>query len=590
MKTYKLLLLVGCALFISCNDFLDRPPVDKFTDGEFWQNETQARLFLYNVYPTLFAGYGTAQSPSWLEDVGDDAISAPTQSPYAPNIIPESDGNWTFTNVRRANYVIANAARMNEPQATIDHWLGIGHFLRGYMYSSLTFQYGDVPWFDKVLQQSDDKADMDYMYKDRDPRNFVVDKIIEDFNFALNNTVRTNDGLLHINRYVVAALVSRLMLREGTFQKYYLRNNEMAQKCLELAKSASEIVMAGPFQLVSDYKSLFTSDDLSGNPEIIIYREYTDKTVKHFMVSQCYDIEQNGASKSLMESFLRADGFPLYYNNEYWFAPTATDFFTNRDPRLTLNFRPKYYPVGGNNAPYSYSRSGYSLRKFMRDEWDKNDPNLKVRGQNVTDAPCLRLAEVLLNYAEICYELEAVTGTDLFNQNVLDATINKLRTRVGMPHLKEVGGKPAVGGTVYDDPMRTKWEADNDVPPMLWEIRRERRVELCYENGLRAADIKRWKKYDYICNEHNPDYRYGAYLTLSDFPAAVKDGVVLAPSIAPTTMGVPGLTEGFILRNTGAARVLPVAKNYVKPVPSAQINLYKSYGYTLSQTKEWQSE
>ena len=153
---------------------------------------------------------------------------------------------------------------------------------------------------------------MDYLYKDRDPRNFVVEKNIEDFKFALNNTVRVNDGKLQINRYVVAALVSRLMLREGTFQKYYLQNPEMAEKCLELAKTASEIVMAGPYQLAPNYKSLFTSDDLSDNPEIIMYREYSDKTVKHYMVNQCYDIEQNGASKSLLESFLRSDGFPVY--------------------------------------------------------------------------------------------------------------------------------------------------------------------------------------------------------------------------------------------------------------------------------------
>ncbi len=590
MKTYKLLLLLGCALFVSCNDFLDRPPVDKFTDEEFWQTETQARLFLYSIYPTLFGGFGTAQNPSWLEDVGDDAISAPIQNPYAPNIIPETDGGWGFTNIRKANYVIASAPRLNEPEATINHWLGIGHFLRGYFYSSLTFQYGDVPWFDRVMQQSDEKEDMDYLYKDRDPRNFVVEKNIEDFKFALNNTVRVNDGKLQINRYVVAALVSRLMLREGTFQKYYLQNPEMAEKCLELAKTASEIVMAGPYQLAPNYKSLFTSDDLSDNPEIIMYREYSDKTVKHYMVNQCYDIEQNGASKSLLESFLRSDGFPVYYNNEYWFAPTATDFFTNRDPRLSYNFRPKYYPVGGSNAPYGYSRSGYSLRKFTDDEWETSNPNLKNRGQNITDAPCLRLGEVLLNYAEICYELEAITGKDLFNQEVLNSTINKLRARVNMPNLEEIGGAPAINGVVYDDPARTKWEPANDIPSMLWEIRRERRVELCYENGLRSADLKRWKKLDYLCNQHNPDYRYGAYIVLDDFPSAVKDGIVLTGVISPDAQQDASLSEGYILRNTGTARNLPQPKNYVKPVPNSQISLYKSYGYTLSQTKEWQSE
>jgi hypothetical protein len=560
---------------------------------------------MYSVYPTLFGGFGTAQSPSWLEDVGDDAISATEQNPLAPDIIPIDDSNWSFTNIRKANYVIASALRLNEPEATINHWLGIGRFLRGYFYSSLTFQYGDVPWFDRAPQYSESKAELDYLYKDRDPRNFVVEKNIEDFEFALNNTVRTSDGALQINRYVVAAFVSRVMLREGVFQKYVLQNNEMAEKCLNLAKTASEIVMSGPYQLADNYKSLFASDNLASNPEIIMYRKYDDAAaIRHFMVSQCYDIEQNGASKSLTESFLRNDGFPVYYNNEFWFAPTAAAFFTDRDPRLSDTFRPaQYYLYGGNNGSIGYSRSGYSLRKYYA------DGATPVRGQNVTDAPCLRLGEVLLNYAEICYELEAITGEDVFNQGVLDATINKLRDRasVKMPHLQEIGGEPAVNGMVYDDPKRLQW--NNDVPSMLWEIRRERRVELCYENGLRSADLKRWKKLDYLCNEHNPDYRYGAYIVLSEyFPKYLekdKDGkyaslgVRIATEISPTAQAVdsariftdnPTVTEGYILRNTETARMLPQPKNYVKPVPSSQITLYQSHGYILSQTEEWRQE
>ncbi|MDR3219402.1 MAG: RagB/SusD family nutrient uptake outer membrane protein [Dysgonamonadaceae bacterium] len=591
MKTYKYLslLLLGSILFASCDDYLDRPPVDKFTDEEYWQTETQARTFLYSVYSTLFAAYGTSRNPTWMEEVGDDAISSPIQSAYSPDIIPSTDGSWTFTNVRKANYVIESASRLNESEETINHWLGIGHFLRGYFYSSLTFQYGDVPWFDRVPQYSDDKAELDYLYKDRDPRNLVTDNIIEDFQFALAN-VRLNDGALQINRYVVAALVSRLMLREGTFQKYVSGNNEVAQKCLALAKTASELVLSGPYSPASDYKSLFVSADLAGNPEIIMYRKYIDGILTHFMMNHNFDIEQNGASKSLTESFLRKDGFPIYYDNEYWFAPTAAAFFADRDPRLSYNFRPQYYPFGGNNAPFSYSRSGYSLRKYMDDSRVGEKSSDLTVGYNVTDAPCLRLGEVLVNYAEICYELETITGADVFNQATLDMTINKLRDRVGMPHLEEIGGKPAVGGQTYDDPQRTKWEPNNDVSSMLWEIRRERRVELCYENGLRSADLKRWHKLDYLCNVHNPDYRYGAYVVLTDFPAAVKESVSLAAFIGPDEAANAALTEGYILRNTDVARSLPTAKNYVKPIPVDQIALYRTHGYTLSQTKEWQTE
>ena len=118
MKTYKylLFLLSGVILFVSCNDFLNRPPVDKFTDDEYWKTEAQARTFLYAVYTDLFPGYGTAQNPVWMEEVGDDAISAAIQSPFAPDLIPSSDGSWTFANVRKANYVIESASRLEEPE------------------------------------------------------------------------------------------------------------------------------------------------------------------------------------------------------------------------------------------------------------------------------------------------------------------------------------------------------------------------------------------------------------------------------------------------------------------------------------------
>ena len=601
MKIYNkiLFLLFGGIFFVSCNDFLDRPPIDQFTDGEFWQNENHARSFMYNIYPSLFPGYESGVLfPGWINDIGDDAVSGANQSPFSPDVIPTSDGSWSFTNIRRANYVIESAQRMDEPEATINHWKGIGHFLRAYYYSSLTFQYGDVPYFDKVPQYSENKEDMDYLYKDRDSRASVVEKNIEDFNFAMAN-IRSNDGALQINRYVVAALASRLMLREATFQKYYLKDNAMAAKCLQAAKAAAELVMSGPYSLSPSYKALFTSTDLAGNPEIIMYRKYMDGILQHGMVTVNFSEAIGGVSKSFAESFLRSDGLPIYFDNEFWMAPTVEDFFTDRDPRMTDILRPKYCLQGGSNAPFNYSLSGYSWRKFMDDTWledgnpMKNSP-LLTGTRNITAAPVLRLGEVLLNYAEICYELESVTGNDVFNQAVLDLSINKLRDRASMPRLQESGGGlPAVNGIPYDDPRRTQWEPANDVSPMLWEIRRERRIELCFE-GMRSNDLKRWGKLDYLCNQNNPDFRYGAYIRYSDYPAEVVANVRLAYKIDPVTVDIlhidgSPVREGYIIRNTGPdRRELPQPKNYVKPIPMDQIDLYKSRGYTLTQTKEWQ--
>ena len=49
-----------------------------------------------------------------------------------------------------------------------------------------------------------------------------------------------------------------------------------------------------------------------------------------------------------------------------------------------------------------------------------------------------------------------------------------------------------------------------------------------------------------------------------------------------------GATEGYILRNTDKARVRPVERNYISPVPSGQVQLYEAHGYKLTQTKEGQ--
>ena len=96
--------------------------------------------------------------------------------------------------------------------------------------------------------------------------------------------------------------------------------------------------------------------------------------------------------------------------------------------------------------------------------------------------------------------------------------------------------------------------------------------------GFRLNDLKRWRKLDYLWNGCNPDIRFGAYIVADNYPNKDPE-IVFEDSSAK---------EGYILRNTEGQRERPVARNYVNPVPSGQITLYKTKGYTLTQTKEWQ--
>lgn len=571
-KRYSLIafLMFAVASLTSCDDFLDRAPYDSIDDTEYWQNETHIRTYSYGFYPSFFNGYGTTKliggSSYGNGDTFNDDIAWRTQGEFTPIRVPDSDSGWSFTNIRKANYMLEKTLTVpGLDETAMNHWIGIARFFRGVAYANLVFSYGDVPWYNRRL----DTNEKDELYKDRDPRTVVVDSIMNDFKFALEN-VRTDDGNLTINRYVVAAMVSRLMLREGTFLKYHNVDATMAAKAITLARDAAKVVMgSNKFAIAEDYNSLFSSDDLAGNSEIIFYRQYLDGVLTHCVLTYNNAEAQTGANKSLLDSYLMKDGKPIGLSTS-WNGTTASGYFSNRDPRIKATFRDKYYLRGEDCTPFNYSTSGFSMRKFM-DDSQVSSSDLKFRQQNnVTDCPLLRYAEVLLNYAEARYELGELTQEDL------NSSINLIRARKGieMPKLEMVGDQPAVNGEVYDDPKR-----DPEVSSLLWEIRRERRVEMCFE-GVRYSDLKRWKKLDYMYNGANPDIKYGAYINYSDYPKANKAEVVIEN----------GASEGYILCNTGTERQAPQDKNYVKPVPKDQIQLYKDNGYTLTQTKEWQNE
>ena len=59
--------------------------------------------------------------------------------------------------------------------------------------------------------------------KDRTPRNEVMDAVYDDFDFAMKN-VRLDDGdAQYVNRYVVAAFVSRWALFEQVGKNIIIR-------------------------------------------------------------------------------------------------------------------------------------------------------------------------------------------------------------------------------------------------------------------------------------------------------------------------------------------------------------------------------
>lgn len=579
MKLFKYIALVGVLSLSSCtkdflgDDFLTKEPLDQLTDPAFWSSEENIRTYTYGFYFSYFKGYG--QGYAWGPYFSGQALNddfAP-QSPVEFIInVPTSGAGWSptvpanqtptgttsyYSRIRKANHFIESVPKAELAEEVQNHWLGIGRFFRGLEYAKFVNAFGDVPYIDRVLTEDDPE-----LFRPRDSRIFVMDKVLEDFQFAAEY-VRDNDGPSQqaVNRYVVLAFMSRVFLFEGTWLKYHEIDEEKAEEYLEAAKWAAEEVMnSGAFFVSNDYHGLFTSESLKGNPEIILYKEYAEGVMQHSLMSYNNLEPQNGVSKNAVDNYLLSDGLPIGLSPLYKGDKTVENALQNRDGRMIQTIVPKIRLM---NIVSNYSSSGYATHKFLNE--DLKDKSVGTGSLNITDGPIIRYGEVLMNYVEAAAELGELT------QDGIDKTINVLRNRegVGLPRLEIIGNQPAVNGSVYDDPDR-----DPSVPSLIWEIRRERRSELIFE-GLRLNDLRRWKKLEYADTDKNPTINRGAYIIKADYTSDQLNGIT-----------IDGTDEGYIIPSNSNKRTV-VDKYYLDPLPIDQISLYRNNGVELEQNPGW---
>jgi hypothetical protein len=210
---------------------------------------------------------------------------------------------------------------------------------------------------------------------------------------------------------------------------------------------------------------------------------------------------------------------------------------------------------------------------------------------NTNDYPVMRYAEVVLNWIEAKAELAAMGGAAVTQANI-DASVNAIRTRPLDATATAKGIKktaPLSLANLPDDPDR-----DADVPALIWEIRRERRMEFVFEH-TRLMDIKRWKKINYMNGTTNPDNLLGLWINFqTEYPqwlVAAKvnklkvkwgDGTIVTYNGSNAADMV-----GYYVPEAVSDRDAFTEKVYLAPVGNTQISEYKDKGYTLTQTAGW---
>ena len=581
----------------SCNDdFLERYPETEISSANFFNSAQDLETYLFSLYD--FSGFDIYINDNTTDNA---ATTGATElkvimmgSPTASNIIE----GWSWSQLRKVNYFLDNFKKAKIDEALLNHYEGIARFFRAKFYMNMVKRYSDVPWYDKTLGSGDED-----LYKPRDPRALVVDKIFEDYAFAREH-VQDDDRSGAVNKWVVMAYMARHALYEGTFRKYHpeLSLQASADTYLALARDVSRQIMdEGGFSIyntdkpMEDYGSLFNNTDLEGVGEVIL-GNFSENDVRNsgwwgYMFGN-YEVNP---SRDLLQAYLMKDGTP-YTNQAGYQTKMFVDEFVNRDPRLYQTYaypgweliNTSTYAQGGGIYVQQLTKnfSGYhQLKGFV------NDTDATV--QNSIDIPVLRYAEVLLNYAEARAELGELTQTDL------DETVNVLRDRAGMP--------PLTLGVASDPVLAQQYpNVSGAQATVLREVRRERRIELALE-GFRFDDLMRWHAAKLI--EKEPEGLYfpglGKYDLTGDgvddiilisnsqsIPAeANKEKNSLGQTLIYYRVGPQGSDASFYLTNgtSGTSVTDPdrgtfnEPKYYYRPVPQPEVVLNPN----LDQIFEW---
>ena len=518
----------------SCDHFLDehRFPTDQQTDNPaFWENEINVQGEIDYFYE-YFMGYGNGASWNgtfYYQSLNDDQIGKIASgsvnfADWNYLQVPTSNSVWSasYTAIRRANIIIQNVSISNLAEAKKNNFLAQARLNRAYQYYDLVRNLGDVPLVTTVLDVNSPE-----LYAGRTPRNEVMDFVLEDLDFAINN-ISEQSNKIKWSVDLANAIKTEICLYEASYARYHQKDEARAKKFYEETVKAATPIIAS-YSYTDDYASIYNStmdaaDGMIGllsNPEVILLKPYV-KSINGHSLCKYTSTATNicGMTKDAFDAYLFLDGKPKASTTE-----NATDMgvmdatglsiqnlLDVRDKRLAAQIDPYVYynnfTWSRNNSDPMQSLSGYGVRKFI-------NPLMEyyycvTDYQSYVNAPLFWLSKVALDYAEARAELGKLDDTDM------NKTLNKLYARAGLPT------QTVASLSAMNDPANNM-----GVSSLLWEIRRCRRCELMFD-GFRYWDLVRWHKLDLLDTTQHPDINLGANATpaLADHPISNVDGYI----------------------------------------------------------------
>ena len=202
------ILTVACVvganlMFSSCVDnLLNQTPGGELASSLYWKTESDAEYAVNGVYSQARAMFnrdyvfdGNTEYLRFRGNVGTSQATGDRSIAYRNGSYnnPSSTYGSSFDNyyqyayatVNRANYAIQNIEKMlpdaktEESKAKLEAFIGEAKMLRGMAYFRLISMWGDVPYFDKIIESNDEVANIS-----RTSITEIKQHIYDDFTYA----------------------------------------------------------------------------------------------------------------------------------------------------------------------------------------------------------------------------------------------------------------------------------------------------------------------------------------------------------------------------------------------------------------------
>ena len=499
-------MLLSCAMLAGCID-LDRMPLDTISDKAVFEDEALTQAYMYNIYGYMPCGYGVSTVPGTdIVRTGGlgltDLLDGSTDLLRSPSMWNESNGVmipgtisaaynplevWAnrYEVIRKVNNLLANTG---EDSALDKDFLSRvraeARFVRAFMYFDLVRRYGAVPLIEELQDYDDPQA----LQVPRDPVEDIYDFIYEELKDIAENGLPA-----------AAEMTAADMGRASSEAAWALNGRAMlfAERWKESAECSAKVIESGYHSLNPDYNALFQS---KGGDREVIFEVLFDGLNKGHAADLLYmppSLDNGWGAQScptqeLVDSYEMLDGSKFDWSN----PEHAANPYEGRDKRLQWSIivdgaefkgkviRTAYLEPDDGLGLVERTNTGYYIRKFL----DETLPFEKLVGYggSSTSWKEIRLAEVLLNYAEALNELNQ--GPDP-EGNAYEA-VRRVRERAGLPGLPE----------------------GLDYSAFKERIVQERKVELAFE-GHRFWDLRRWRMTEEVLNDK---YFHGIRITEDD--------------------------------------------------------------------------